>query len=462
MLVQFSFSNFKCFKDETVLNLTTSKKKNKEFYSFDTRFNYRVLKTMAVYGANASGKSKLFEAVKFLKTLVLNAKDSEGDFLWKKKYDNFKLNTNSRDNSSSFEIVFIIDDNQYRYGVELTNEKIISEYLYVKDNKREVEVFKRSSGKISYNARFGAVAKLLIDRDMIKADMPFLSALNEWNDKMAEKVISWFQKLVIISCNDLPPVPNKYINEKTTKNFILKFLKMFDIGIEDISIYEAPTYEIDGKIKKLFSEEFLSKNSVYNGIKTTHSVYDEHYSAADTVFFLMEKDESFGTNRLLRLCLPLFTSSVVLIDEFDSGIHPNILNILISMFYNFGDIKKQLVFNTHNSSLLSRDLDYEFMPADYFDSASDIDLDIFKNEPNDISIKHPAKNKYKLLIKDQIYFVSKNRYGVASLVPLTDYKNIRSDLEQLYLRGLLDGTPNIRHSIVESIISREGTQWDQF
>lgn len=458
MLVQFSFSNFKCFKDETVLNLTTSRKKNKEFYSIDTRFGYRVLKSLAVYGANASGKSKLFEAVAFLKTLLSNAKGFDGAYLWQKRYENFRLNTGSKDKSSTFEIVFIIDDNQYRYGIEITESLIVSEYLYINEGKKEVYVFKRSQNEIKYNERFGKKAKTLIDGDMIKKEVPFLSALYEWNDDMAQRIMLWFNDMNVISSNELPPVPINFIRDETLKNLILSFLKMFDINIEDIAMHETSADTIPDKIKELIGKEHFVGNPVYDGISSKHKVYDEHYSVAEFTNFQMEEQESYGTNRLIRLCIPILStlqnSSVLLIDEFDSGIHPNILNYLISMFYTMGK-KSQLIVNTHNSSLLSRVLDSEFMPDEYLESESDIDFVKLLETNDDITIKHPKSNKYKLFIKDQIYFVTKNRYGVASLVPLTDFKNVRSDLEKLYLSGLLDGTPNIRSYYSDKLINNK-------
>ncbi|MBQ1883792.1 MAG: ATP-binding protein, partial [Bacteroidales bacterium] len=299
---------------------------------------------MAVYGANASGKSKLFEAMAFLKVLLSNARKKDGDYLWKKMYDNFRLSTETRDSSSEFEIVFIIDDKQYRYGIELTKEKIISEYLFVKENKRETEIFQRYANEIIGKEKLGKIGKNLIESNMIRNDMPFLSALNEWNDQMAAKIFQWFQGVVIISGNELPPVPLKYLVDKDSKDILLSFLKIFDINIEDISLHEVSINDIPEKIRKMIGEDNLV--SVHSGLKTSHKVYDEHYSVAEMCSFQMEKDESYGTNRLTRLFDPLFSSSVIIIDEFDSGIHPNILSVLISMFYNFKNLSKQLIINT--------------------------------------------------------------------------------------------------------------------
>ena len=454
MLVQFKFSNYKCFKDETVLNLTTSQKKNKEFYSIDTRFGYRVLRSLAVYGANASGKSKLFKAFDFLKTLLTNAKDKDGEYIWKKEYDRFRLSTETKDKSSNFEIIFIIDDIQYRYGLELTKEQIYSEYLYIQEDEVEIEVFLRSSNKIIGKERLGKIGETLIERDMIKKDMPFLSALNEWNDEMAQKIFLWLKKAIVISGNKLPQIPARFINDNETKEFLIKFLNLFDIGIRNISMHEISIDSLPEDIKRIIGEDNLEGKKVYDGLSSSHNIYDEHYSIVESCPFHMETDESLGTNRLLRLSIPLFFSSVVLIDEFDSSIHPNILKVLVCLFYRLNELNKQLIFTTHNSSLLSRKIDEELLPNDEVVPANDMDIDALLANDN-ISFKHSKTKKQKLFIKDQIYFVTKNRYGVSSLVPLTDFKNLKSDLEQLYLEGLLDGTPNIKYYEMSTLLSKE-------
>ena len=360
--------------------------------------------------------------------------------------------------SISFEVVFLIDDNQYRYGIELTNEKIISEYLYVNENKKEVEVFKRSDGKIKPKEKLGKIGKMLIAGNMVKDDVPFISALNEWNDEMARKVVGWFKGMVVISGNELPPVPINYINDNEIKSLILTFLKIFDINIEDIAMHETTVDSIPEKIKELIGKELFVGQTVYDGISSLHKVYDQHYSVSGFTNFQMEEHESYGTNRLLRLCMPLImaikNSSVLFIDEFDSGIHPNILNYIISLFYTFGS-KAQLIINTQNSSLLNRVINEYLLPGDLWVENDKQSFDILSETASNIIIKHNNRSKPKLFIKDQIYFVNKNRYGVASLVPLTEYKNIRANLEELYLKGLLDGTPSINSYYIDTLFSKK-------
>ena len=119
MLVQFSFSNFKCFKEENVINLISSKGKNHQKYPVETPFRYSVLNTLSVYGANASGKSNLFDAFKFMKVVICPPKRDKKIHLfdyWQTQYDPFRLDTDSKDKTSFFEAVFVLNSIQYRYG----------------------------------------------------------------------------------------------------------------------------------------------------------------------------------------------------------------------------------------------------------------------------------------------------------------------------------------------------------
>jgi len=146
MLVQFSIKNFKTFKDKATLSFVASN------YDRDTReednifqdlsFNLRILKSAAIYGANASGKSKFIEALTFMKYFVVtSAKDSQkGD---KISVEPFKLNVESEKEPSEFEIIFIFKNVMYRYGFEVNENIVISEWLYVKPKTKEIELFYR-------------------------------------------------------------------------------------------------------------------------------------------------------------------------------------------------------------------------------------------------------------------------------------------------------------------------------
>lgn len=129
-----------------------------------------------------------------------------------------------------------------------------------------------------------------------------------------------------------------------------------------------------------------ANNHIYDGVYTKHKVYDEHYGKIGYTNFILEKDESFGTFRLVGMA-----------------------RYIIEMFYK-APSSAQLVINTHNTSLLNS-----------------------KDE-----------NKKNLLRKDQIYITNKNRYGESTLMPVTEYRDkLLSNIEKNYLDGNLTGVPSV-------------------
>jgi hypothetical protein len=130
MLVQFVFENFKCFKDETKLSLVAShhiKENEDNVIKID---KHNLLKTVVIYGPNASGKTKLLNAFQFMRLMVERSTNNAVDREF--SIDTFRLNTETKESPSFFEVVFILDQIQYRYGFELTRKKILSEWLYKK------------------------------------------------------------------------------------------------------------------------------------------------------------------------------------------------------------------------------------------------------------------------------------------------------------------------------------------
>lgn len=415
MLVQFSFSNFKCFKDENVLNLISSGGKNYQKYSVKTPFKYSILKTLSVYGANASGKSKLFDAFKFMKVVICPPKRDKKipvfDY-WQTKYDPFRLDTDSKEKTSFFEAIFVLNSIQYRYGFELNAERITSEWLYRKE-KREVEVLSRNENlKTHVNQKYIStkIAENITSAEMISETVPFLSVLSTFSDPLCKSIVDWFESIAVISANDIRAITPLTDSDKAST--IVGFLKAFDFNIEGLSLHEISFDDIPEKIRAIIDVK-EPKGAFYDGINTTHIVYDNLYERDSTTLFSLESDESFGTNRLFHLSWPIISAIrngyTIMIDEIDSGIHPSIVKTIINIFTHCCSTA-QLIFNTHNASLLN--------------SRDDDDL--------------------LLLRKDQIYLVNKNRYGEAMVKPATDFESdLRSNIEKMYLEGKITGTPYV-------------------
>ena len=219
MLVQFSFSNYKSFKDEAILNLVASGTGKKDLYCHEVDGKTGLLKTVVVYGANASGKTKLFDAFNFMKSFISPPKrDNRIPILdyWQTKYDAFRLNTASEKECSYFETVMVIDGVQYRYGVELNNKEVLSEWLYLK-RQREINVFSRDGADIKFNKEQinVKVANNIISADMVSPSSSFLAVLKTFNEPLATKIVSWFDDAIVISANDILMKKGKRLSQSS-------------------------------------------------------------------------------------------------------------------------------------------------------------------------------------------------------------------------------------------------------
>jgi AAA15 family ATPase/GTPase len=146
MILQFSVANYRSFKERSTLSLLASNydkdTREEENIILNEKFNYRILKSSVIYGANAGGKSKFIEALIFMRSFILmSSKDTQkGDPI---SIEPFRLNAESINQGSEFEIVFFLKGNLYRYGFEVDKDKIIAEWLYHKTKTKENELFYR-------------------------------------------------------------------------------------------------------------------------------------------------------------------------------------------------------------------------------------------------------------------------------------------------------------------------------
>lgn len=427
MLVQFTFSNYKCFKEDNCLTMLAPGGNSYSAYSIKTPFRYSVLKTIPIYGANASGKSKVLEAFKFMKCVVCPPKRKDKipifDF-WQTKYDPFRLDIESQNRDSFFECIFILNDIQYRYGFEINANKITSEWLYQKKQREVLVLYREGDEKLHINHNYinEKISENIISAKMISETVPFISILATFNDSLCKLIIDWFSDIFVISANNIKS-PGVLTDPDRTES-IVRFLKAFDFNIEGLSLHEMAYDDIPEKIKLIIDVKDKT-GTFYDAILAKHIVYNNLYEREATTNFRLEVDESFGTNRLFHLSWPIISAlrdgKTIMIDEIDSGIHPNIVRTLIALF-NKCSSHAQLIFNTHNTSLLNaKDCD---------------DTPLFK--------------------KDQVYIVNKNRYGESSIRPITDFGNsLRSNLEKIYLEGEISGVPYVNIDSILDIIQNK-------
>jgi AAA15 family ATPase/GTPase len=422
MLVQFSIRNFKVFKEEVKLTLFASnydKTTREQENVFEVpKFGLRLLKSAVIYGANASGKTKLIDAVHFMKTFILkSSKESQqGELI---EAEPFRLNTVTVGQPSMFEIVFIHEDEMYRYGFEATPQEVVSEWLYHRPNTKEVEIFFREGQNFTVHTKSFKKGNLLVKENMVRNNALMLSVAAQFNDTVAKSVLSWFEKFHQLSgLHEDGYMGYSMTRVEDSKNKIVSLLKVADIGIEDISVKKMDTNNLPqampDQLKEIIKKRMEEDKSVefMEGVNTIHFVYDENNRNKGFVEFDLSEDESSGTVKFFALTGPILKAlefgEVLVIDEMDSKIHPNLVHKLVSLF-NSNETNPnhaQLIFNTHDTNLLGSNL--------------------FR--------------------RDQIWFVEKDRYGAALLYSLASFKTDEGgrktdNFEENYLQGRYGGVP---------------------
>lgn len=421
MLIQFSVRNFKTFKDKATLNLVASN------YDKDTReteniinvpeFNLRVVKSSVIYGANASGKSKFIEALAFMREFVINSsKESQkGDAI---SVDPFMLDVDSESGSSEFETIFLLKNEIFRYGFEVTKSKVVSEWLYHKPKTKEIELFYREKQKFEIHERNFSKAATLIKEDLVRNNALLLSVAAQFNDKNAGKVLGWFKGLRTISGLDEEGYQGFTMGktqDPSYKEKILELVRAADLGIQDITLEPLDVSNLPKNmpkhIREMIEKEVREEKAEFiSDVLTTHRKYDTNKKHVGDIQFSLEDEESSGTKKFFALTGPVLDSLengfILAVDELDSKLHPNLVCKLVSLFNSkeLNPNNAQLIFNTHDTNLLSSGL--------------------FR--------------------RDQIWFTEKDRYGAVKLYSLSDFKSeVRKseNFEENYIRGKYGAVP---------------------
>lgn len=298
MLIQFKIVNFKSFKDEAILSMraATHLKSGVAQYKFSPIANkpdYQLLPSAAIYGANASGKSSIVEALSFMLQMVLHS-GNESNSTTKLPSFAHRLHTTSTQEPSLFEIIFLHHNIKYRYGfaIQKNTNAIAEEWLYTSDTakqkQKEVEVFYRQEQDFNAHSSF-KIGNTVGKKGMVRPNALWLSAAAQFNDPIATNVQMWWKK-----CHTLSGMRTGYKQftaEESQKNPIFKkqvleLMQAADLGILDFDVADLSEEEI-GKLPKVV-RDLLDDKKAYIGksIKTHRQVYDEYNLPTDVVFLI--------------------------------------------------------------------------------------------------------------------------------------------------------------------------------
>lgn len=422
MLLQFSIKNFRTFKDKASLSLVASNydKDTREIDNIyqDSKFNLRLLKSAVVYGANASGKSKFFEALMFMKHFVITSSkhSQKGDEI---DVEPFRLNNETEKLPTEFEVIFTYKNTMYRYGFEVDKKKIVSEWLYYKPKTKEIELFYRDGNKYETHERNFSKGNTVIREGLVRDNALLVSVSAQFNDSTSIAVIDWFKNLKTISGineSGYQGFTMSRTEDPIHKERILELLKAADLGIQDIKLQKLEIANLPKEMPKELRDKIIrevneEEREFISDVLITHKKYDSNKNTVDIVKFSLDDDESSGTRKFLALTGPILDviekGYTLVIDELDSKLHPNLVCKIVSLF-NSKELNKknaQLIFNTHDTNLLSSGL--------------------FR--------------------RDQIWFTDKSKFGEANLYSLADFKSedVRKTepFEENYIRGKYGAIP---------------------
>lgn len=424
MLIEFSVANYRSFKEQVTFsmvaaNLVAKDKKLDENNVFEIDKELKLLKSAAIYGANASGKSNLATALGFMRWFMINS-SKETQSTEKIGVERFKLSTETEAKPSFFEIVFLMSGKRYRYGFEATIEKVVSEWLFYVPKSKETKLFERKLDKISVSKTYKADGI----QQKTRHNALFLSVSAQFNVQIAEKILDWLTNRVqLISGLDDRGYRGYTVNclmNNENKNEIIQLLNKLDLGFGDIKVEEIEvtvdswSSEVPDEIKSIILKNGARKVTT---VQTMHQKFDKKVNPVSTEIFNLYVQESEGTQKVFALAGPLVDTlkngRVLIIDELDARIHPLISHAIVELFNSneTNPNNAQLIFMTHDTNLLNN----------------------------------------KLFRRDQIWFTEKNRYGATDLYSLAEYK-IPDDapFESDYIQGRYGAIPyigNLNHLI---------------
>lgn len=359
MLLEFTVENYRSIYEKKTLTLEADKALKECMSNLIDKNRYTVLRSIALYGANSSGKSNLISAMyTMVKCVLSSVKLNDNDEL---AYDPFLLLKNNI-RPTMFEIIFLKDDFCYRYGFKYNLERVVGEWLFRKTTPRSKEqmLFVRNEEGIcvdEMNFLEGVNCEEKTNDNRL-----FLSLCQQLGGVISRKIISWFQTdfKVISGLNNQQyrGYSKTFFHKKANaSDEALEFFQKLKLGFNGIHTHEeeadVPTFvlpEIKAFIRK---ERKIELDSV-------HNIYSEKGQIVGRTNFSFENRESSGTNKLFDLSGPIFETlyngTILVIDELDAKMHPIISQYIIALFNNpeTNLNNAQLIFTTHDTHLLSQ------------------------------------------------------------------------------------------------------------
>lgn len=398
MLVGFSVSNFKSFKDMQSISFVASKITRHKRHVLNVN-EKRILKSGLIFGANAGGKSNLVEAIALSRKIIIDGLDKVD---LNKKH--FRITQDAYKEPGVFDYRIIVNKTEYSYGIVISYDKkeIIAEWLVrIEKSGKEVYLFNRQvddngisnietevSGQTEkdetrfniYLQDFAEGISAILKKKTILSDIAMRSNAGQGIFGEIAGVYSWFKKMVVIFPNTRYSLLNQLTADIDMQKFFTSILSYFDTGIEAVN-NESTEIDMDKILDRMDEQKkeelkihlsnvtqkspilFKVDQQIYslyrdeNGNIFSRKMLLNHGNSEDMFEYA---DESDGTQRLfdfVPLFLHKYRDSVIIIDEIDRSLHTNLIYRFMQKFYDFTEGSGcQLLATTHDSNLLDLNL----------------------------------------------------------------------------------------------------------
>lgn len=450
MLLRFGVANHRSIRDYQELLLTASKRIHKERLTTPVHvLGEAAVPVAALYGANASGKSNILEAMAEMQRLVVMSHKGADATDGIQRHP-FALDDESAAAPTQFDCTFTLEhgggagdaEEVYDYGFEVTDTEVVREWLHrtVRHTRRSTHrLFERETSngevRIDFGPQLGGENAAI--RGFTRANSLFLSAAAQNNHPQLTPIQEWFAAwraspaALPLSAQEAAQALSGFEHLGRLKDLLMQA----DAGIGGFEFdEEAMRAQIPKSASQWYLEGVLaSARSRGGGLVSARS--------SETVTELIAKElarrrspvrfhhdssfgprpldydaESRGTRMLVSLLIPaletLATGGLLVVDELDSSLHPNLARALLSLFETADTNPEgaQLIFSTHDVALLGSGL----------------------------------------LANDEIWITEKDREGASTFTPLTDFRiRSRVDVEVAYRNGRFGGTPNLQDFLLE-------------
>ena len=418
MLLDFSVTNYRSILERQRLSMAASSyfKEFEELNTFDigsSKKMPRLLRSAVLYGPNASGKSTLIQALNFMQNRVLNSqKESQaGDEI---NTVPFKLTASSRSAESEFEIAIVEQGVRYEYGFRCDRQRFVEEWLFAYPLGRAQKWFHRvfdpglDKDVYKFSSTFEGDRKRQDWKAQTRANALFLSTAIQLNNAQLKPVFEWFrQRLRVVDSGLGPGYTITRCKDSAGKEKIIEFMNSAGLSVDDISLKTA-IFSPESLPKHMSNQLRQEVSREMSGKEITSIKFLHRDTETKELIEFEEEEESDGTRALFSFAGPwldvIENERVLVVDELDTSLHPLLVHHLVKLLHH-KRTKAQLIFTTHDATLLSQ----------------------------------------KLLRRDQVWFMEKDAARATRLYPLSDFSPRDNEaVERGYLNGRYGGIPFLK------------------